>query len=347
MLDWGLGHTTRCIPMIKELINQGFHVIVAGTKSQVKILSAEFPELEYKILAGYNISFTRKKWLLPISLVFRIPGILVTIKKEKAWINEFAKERPIQIIISDNRPGFRNKNIHSIYLTHQLTVKTGNFITEKIATWLHNTFITKFDECWVPDNKNLRLAGALSKTNSKNIFPKYIGPLSRFYQCKTEKQFDIAIILSGPEPQRSIFEKIILNQIKDPIDRIILVRGLPNEVAEMKGQKNLLIKNHLSASDLNRVICSSGIIISRSGYTSIMDYIKLGAKAILVPTPGQGEQEYLAKYLADKKYFATATQHNFPLLKIVEGTANCRFEKLNVDFDHFRIFINSLRKRTK
>lgn len=347
MLDWGLGHTTRCIPIIEELIQRDFNVIVAGTDTQVKVLRVEFPNLEYHVIEGYNIHYTNRKWLLAISMMTQMPGIISNIRREKAWIRSFSREQNIDIIISDNRPGFRNNNIHSIYLTHQLTVKTGNKFTEKFATLLHRFYIKNFDECWIPDSIQNSLSGELSRNNAKSIIPKFIGPLSRFELLSIEKQYDIAIILSGPEPQRTLFEHTILNQIKSSNQKIIFVRGLPNESSELQSPKNILIRNHLPASEMNRVICASSIVISRSGYTSIMDYAKLQAKAILVPTPGQGEQEYLAKYLSEKKYFMSCTQYNFSLDKYVDESKKFPFEMANVDFEQFRATLKDLKKRVK
>ncbi len=160
-----------------------------------------------------------------------------------------------------------------------------------------------------------------------------------------EKKYDIAFILSGPEPQRTIFENTILAQISNSGHNFIMVRGLPENTAELPIKNNLHIKNHLSATELNQVICSSRLVISRSGYTSIMDYVKTGVRAVLVPTPGQGEQEYLARFLSEKKIFMSVSQHNFSLYTIVEEAMNFPFKRKAMDFNAFKPFLSGMKNR--
>ena len=209
----------------------------------------------------------------------------------------------IDIVISDNRFGLYNKNAHCIFITHQLQIKTGNHFTEKIAQKINYKYINRFNECWVIDEEgNNNLAGELSHpTTLPKTAVRYIGVLSRFKKYEVEKKYDLLALLSGPEPQRTIFENTLLAQMQTlPLD-IVVVRGLPTE-EEILEVGDLKIYNHLPADALNKMILSAKVIIARSGYTTLMDIATLQAKAIFVPTPGQTEQEYLAKYLADKKY---------------------------------------------
>ncbi|MGB4845561.1 MAG: glycosyltransferase, partial [Ferruginibacter sp.] len=248
---------------------------------------------------------------------------------EHRWLKKTVVRNKIDAVISDNRFGMFHAEIPCIYITHQLSIKTGNRFTDRIAQKIHYRFINKFKECWVPDLKEeINLAGKLSHPVKFPHTPvKYIGPLSRFKKTDEEIKFDIAIILSGPEPQRTVFENIILKDLQNCSGKVLLIRGLPeNSAALPVTRPDVQIHNHLPAEELNKAILQSALIISRAGYTTIMDLIKLQKKAILVPTPGQTEQEYLAAYLQQQKLFYYMLQEAFSIegaLKIAGSFSLC------------------------
>jgi predicted glycosyltransferase len=182
------------------------------------------------------------------------------------------------------------------------------------------------------------LAGALShpKKIPSNVI--YIGPLSRFNRLPdVEKTYDLLITISGPEPQRTLFENEILPQLKTFPGKAILIRGLPSE-RNIPASFNDCIKveNHLPASELNKIIEQSKMIISRSGYTTIMDLALLKKKAILIPTPGQSEQEYLAKYLSEKKYFFSTDQKGFSIKDALKNCESFGFKSGNFDHEKYK-----------
>ncbi len=345
-LDWGLGHTTRCIPIIKEFINHGFHVVIAATSVQTIVLKQEISGAEFVNIEGYNIRYSKRKKFFGLTIFWQLPKILRAIYKEKKLIKTICNQRQIDLIFSDNRPGFRSKSIYSIYLTHQINIQTGNKLTSRIASTLHQHFIKKFNKCWIPDEDSPNLSGVLSHGKTLEIPIHYIGPLSRFEKLNLEKENHIAIILSGPEPQRTILENLLLTQIKYTEKKIILVRGLPDNQSTLPAPRpNIRIINHLQAAELNEVLNKSAIILSRSGYTTIMDLVKTDAKAILIPTPGQGEQEYLAEYLYEKKYFISANQHNFSLSRSVDELKEIKFIRPPFNFELYKDFIAELRDK--
>ena len=337
-LDWGLGHATRCIPIIKELITQKCEVIIAADNPSIFLLKKEFPTTVFLRITGYKVQYSRNKKWLPFKLLLQFPKIIFSVWKERAWLKKIVDEYRLDAVISDNRFGLFSKKIHCVYITHQLRVKTGNTFSEKMAQKIHYYFIKKYDSCWVPDFEDNGLAGELSHQANMPSNVLYTGPLSRFEKIKEVNQvYNILISLSGPEPQRSIFEKMILLQLKTFKKNVLLVRGLPGENINLQADmKSIEIVNHLPAEKLNIAFQQSEFIISRSGYSTIMDLVKLGKNAILVPTPGQTEQEYLSKYLMEKKYFYSVEQNNFSLETVVQRASSFPFVTPPTDFDDYK-----------
>ena len=348
-LDWGLGHATRCVPIIKELLNNNCNVIVGAEAATASLLKKEFPELLIIQLNGYHISYSKKSYFLPFQILIQIPRILIYIYKEHVWLKKVVKKYSINAIISDNRFGLFHSNIPSVYITHQLLVKTGHSYSEKIIQKINSWFIQKYKYCWVPDFKgSINIAGELSHPIS---FPKnvqYIGGLSRFEKNDNNViKYEILVILSGPEPQRTIFEKMLLLQLTKFKGQVLFVRGLPKNdfITSASFQKNNIhahvqIVNHLTANDLNNAMLQSKLVISRSGYTTVMDLIKLQQKAILVPTPGQTEQLYLADNLYNQQLFYTTPQEGFNLMDAIEKATNFPYKFPVFNMNEYKIIVS-------
>jgi predicted glycosyltransferase len=321
-LDWGLGHATRCIPIICELINQGHTVIIAAEGPQKILLEEEFPGIEYLPLKGYYIKYSKTKSTFILNILWQIPKTLKAINFEKRWLRKIISSKAIDIVISDNRFGLHNNNIHSVLITHQLLIKS-HFL-QSFLQKINYYFINKFDECWVPDFKEEPcLAGILShpkKMPSTSV--RYIGWLSRFQKREQKQETILLVLLSGPEPQRTILENKILEQLRSIKKPALLVRGLPASKAPMHINDNIKSVNHLPARELEKAIHSASFVIARSGYSTIMDLIKLKKKSILIPTPGQTEQEYLAQYLLEKKMIYSVSQESFHLHSALEAAYN-------------------------
>ena len=320
-LDWGLGHATRCIAIINELVGQGFNVLLASEKSGAALLQQEFPYLKMLSLKGYNVSYSKQPGLFFIKMLGQFFKILRTVKEEKKWLEEIIKEHKIDVVISDNRYGLSNTNCYCIFLTHQLYIKTGNRFTEWLAQKINYYYINNFDECWVPDLEGFdNLAGKLSHPLKMPLTPvKYTGILSRFTNIISDNKIDLLIVLSGPEPQRTVLEDILLKQIAHTKYKTVFVRGLPLAKNKLFLANNLVtFINYVQAKELNAFISSSKFIVARSGYSTVMDIAVLQRASLLIPTPGQTEQEYLAKYLASKHYCITAIQKNLDLNKEIE-----------------------------
>jgi UDP-N-acetylglucosamine transferase subunit ALG13 len=297
-------------------------VIVAANQAQTILLKSEFPDLEFIETESYNIRYSGGiflKW----ALFFRIPSMLKQIKHENGWLENILRHRHIDAVISDNRYGLYHKACYSVFITHQLQIQSGfgstvlgRYINRRILKW-HYAFIEKFSSCWIPDlSGELSVAGALSHPARLPSIPvKYIGILSRFFKTRENIQKNsLLILLSGPEPQRTIFENMLLNQLANSSLNAVMVRGLPGSVHPTPSARaGLQIWNHLSSSALGELINNSEYIIARSGYSTVMDLLAVKKNAILIPTPGQTEQEYLGHYLHEKKWMYTIAQKDFSL----------------------------------
>lgn len=308
-LNWGIGHATRCMPIIKILEKNEFNVIIATSGRSLDLLLKEFPNNEFIKLEDYNVKYYA---YLPMSInmLIQIPKILLGICKERKHLESIIKDFKIEGVISDNRYGLYSRAIPSIFITHQLEIQAPIF--KNLIKKINYFFINKFTQCWIPDYKEHGLAGELSHPEEKRENHIYIGPLSRFNNNKQETKFDILAIVSGPEPQRSIFEEILTKQLKLHKKKALLLQGKP-DTEFSREINNLTIKSHMTSEELNRVILQSNLIICRSGYSTIMDLVKLQKNAILVPTPGQTEQKYLAKFLSKSNNFQFQNQKEFKL----------------------------------
>ncbi len=317
-LNWGLGHASRCIPIINELLNHDFEVIITAKGRSFHLLKQEFPKLEFIKLEGQNIKYPNKI-PLSVSIFFQIPKILYSIYREHKNLKKTIKKCNIDGVISDNRYGLFNKEIPTIFITHQLQIQSP--FLKNILLIINHFFINKFNQCWIVDNKRIRLAGELSipDTSLKNY--RFIGTLSRFKYYKTKKIFDLCFILSGPEPQRTFFEKKIKKELKNYKGKYLLILG-KTESKKLEFSENIKTLNYATSKDLNNYILQSELIISRSGYSTIMDLYKLSAKAVFIATPGQTEQEYLSKKLKSEQICYSEKQKDFNLKRSISESEN-------------------------
>ena len=328
-LDWGLGHASRCIPVIREFLDAGAKVIIGADKRPLALLRDEFPNLEWVQFPGYNISYP-ENGSMSLKMARSVPKILKGIREENALLKDIIREKSIDIVVSDNRFGLWNKNVKTIFMTHQIMIKCPGVlkIFEYFLHRINLSFIKKFDECWIPDyDKENNLSGDLGHKNKSISKTFFIGPLSRFnkkdFANPAEKgsEYDAIFILSGPEPQRTIFEEIILDQLNKAKQlKTIIIEGLTEERKSLLHGENLEVYPHLSTNEIFEKINKSNVVICRSGYSSIMDLATMGKKAILVPTPGQTEQEYLADYFKKKNIYYSEDQKHFNLTRALSSS---------------------------
>ena len=311
-LNWGLGHATRCVPIINALEANGYTPILASDGEALALLQKEFPHLESLELPSYEIEYAKDGADFKWKMLKNMPKMMDAIRNEKKIVKKWVKEFNIIGIISDNRLGVFSKKVPSVFITHQLNVLTGN--TTWITSKLHQHIIKKYDECWVPDyDEAPNLTGKLGhlKTPMKHI--RYIGPLSRFEKQELPLRYDLMIVLSGPEPQRSILETQLRELLFDYSGKAVFVCGKVGLQQSKIEIENVTYYNFMTTTQLEKTFNESKTVLCRSGYTTVMDLVKLGKKAFFIPTPGQYEQEYLAKRLQKNGYFPFAEQDDFRL----------------------------------
>jgi len=348
-LDWGLGHATRCLVIIRALQKFNCDITVAASGKIKSLIQNEFPNLYFLDLQGYNISYSKSKRTLPFKILLQIPKILKNVRFENKWLNQIIETKKFDAVISDSRFGFYTKQVASVFITHQLQIKTNFWGTSTLLRHLNYQYINCFSECWVPDfADHLNISGKLSHPEILPTIPvKYLGPLSRFKKGNRNNliKFKYMAIISGPEPQRSVFEKKIVEVASKINDVFLLVRGLPGEKENTFQAPNCRVFNHLNTNEMEEAIGYSEFIISRCGYTTVMEILSLQKKSILIPTPGQTEQEYLAEHLLKQNWCYTFDQEDdfeFHLQKAKSFKYNLPEMNMHLHEEIISGFINSL-----
>lgn len=321
-LDWGLGHATRDVPVIHHLREAGFEVILVADGRPYDFLSSRFPDLKIIRCPGYDITYPKSDQFM-VHMARSGPRIAKALREERKAADRIAEETGADIIISDNRLNFRSSKTKNIFITHQLWVKAGPLTFA--ASALHRKFYSKFDEIWIPDHagkENISGDLAFLKRPKKNY--RYVGPLTRFSLVKTRMHGtgkQLLFMLSGPEPQRTIFEDLVLSELKkNPVPALIL-RGQPGQPHDSQPIPGVRMLNHLDDEKLAAAIGESYAVVSRGGYSTLCDLTAANKKLICIPTPGQTEQEYCAEYLARKNMVVATSQKKFSLVKALEQLA--------------------------
>lgn len=342
-LNWGLGHATRCIPIIKALQDHNYIPIIASDGVALALLKKEFPYIKTLELPSYQIEYAKKARNFKWKLLKSTPRMISAIRKERKLVEKWIEDYAIDGIISDNRLGVLSKKIPSVFITHQLKVITGN--TTWLSTLLHQYIIKKYNECWVPDmEQNINLAGELSHIDNPSFKIKYLGPISRMHKKELPKTYDLMILLSGPEPQRGFLEKKLKKEIKHYTGKVLFINGVVEKTQTKEELENVTYFNFMNSRQLEHAFNESEMVLCRSGYTTIMDLVNLQKKAFFIPTPGQYEQLYLAQKLQNEGFVPYATQDDFKIedLQQVSNYQGLKITTQAVDWQQlFAVFRNT------
>ena len=309
-LNWGLGHASRCIPLIQRFLDEGNEVIIGGDGESLLLLRKHFPQLRVLPLAPLQLKYSKGKSQVG-AMLRSLPKLIKSAIQDHYILKNCLRTTHIDKIVSDNRFGLYNAGVHCVYITHQVHIRLpkGWRWAEKIADALHARVYNRYNELWIPDREDeaQSLGGALSHPAPETIETHYIGPLSRFErpleEAKTDWKADVAAVLSGLEPQRSMIEKEIIARYEGKEEEVVIVQGKAGAPKTRIRHGNITLVPHLGDEELAGLLKGARPIIARSGYSTIMDLDTLGLleKSDLVPTPGQPEQEYLLTFLKQTK----------------------------------------------
>lgn len=331
-LNWGLGHASRCVVIIRFLQENNLKPVIASDGDSLVFLCKEFPELEFLELPSYSIKYAKNGFFLKWKLLFSFFSIKAAAKKEQQIVQKTLNTKEYIGIISDNRFGVCHDEIPSVYITHQLNILSG--FSTRFSSWVHQRIISNFIECWIPDLVEPNsLSGKLSLSPKKRNFSiKYIGGLSRLQKKDVPKMFDLLVLLSGPEPQRTLLENKLLDELVDFNGKVAFVRGVLEPKRFLSSSDNIKVFDYLLSKEIEEVLNQSELVIARSGYSTIMDLSKLQKKAFFIPTPGQTEQEYLAKLMKRKNVAPYSRQKDFNISLLEEVKNYKGFSKISDNF---------------
>jgi hypothetical protein len=315
-LEWGLGHAGRMVPLAKKLQEYDNRIFIGAGREHQLLFRNELSDITYIDFQGFKPDYSR---FLPqyVALLLKTPVLVFHIISEHSRLKKIIKENKIDIVISDNRFGLWNRKIKTVYVTHQLRIPfPGKLkVFEWIGIWIHRFFIKKYSLCFIPDLPGEQnISGRLAHDVDLPENVRFIGILSRFtYHVPSpgEKKIHFphnTLILSGPEPQRGILRKKLIEILKDKEPPTVILEGKPDTFPGKKHTGNIISYNHLSSGEMEEMIKGSNCVLARSGYTVVMELISLNRSALLIPTPGQTEQEYLAEYMSSKGWFTFVPQ---------------------------------------
>lgn len=355
VLDWGLGHATRSIPVIRTLLAQGVRISIAGNGDSFHLLKKEFPELQAFEVPGIQVRYPAHV-PLSLSLLMQFPRNLFELSREKKAFRELTAQLRPDAVISDNRYGAYIEGVPSAIITHQLCIRVplALFFLRPVVQLLNWSLLRKFSEIWVPDSPAAPgLSGQLSHhpATKKRLNVFFTGQLSRLTDVtavKADKRYNILVLLSGPEPQRSTLETALVRELSMLKKKVLLVRGKPMDQAGHPSY-DIEIVPHLPAALIKYHLLTTPVVICRPGYSTLMDLASTGRSAICIPTPGQTEQEYLASIHSKNKLIVRLSQNRLRHLpEAIEKLKNCTpFEMVKPSGlleQHIKDFLSRIRK---
>jgi UDP:flavonoid glycosyltransferase YjiC (YdhE family) len=319
-LDWGLGHATRCMPIIRRLLRHGQEVLIAAQGAPADVLAREFPNLQIVPVAGYDMRYGSGRLGLYLRFPWMTARVLRRARREHRDAERLVREHRIDAVISDNRFGFHTERARCVYMTHQLCVKfpRGFGFLERAVWRRHARFMAGYNEVWIPDLPGEdNLTGDLTRKYPLPSHHRFIGLLSRFEGVEASARHgvapDVLVLLSGPEPQRTRLEQAVLPQLDRLDATAVVLRGTPG--TEVRGEPGERVRTvpHADSAEMLALLSAAGAVVCRGGYTTIMELVALGKKAVLIPTPGQTEQEYLCRRLSARGRFVVCSQERLDL----------------------------------
>lgn len=339
-LDWGLGHAARCEPIIWAFRAAGAEVSVGVSGQNSEFFKKACPDVKQFELPSYRIVYPKIGAFMPLWLLSKSSEMHQIIQEEHKQIEALVQKEDFQIVLSDNRFGAWSSRAFSIYMTHQLRISFPKMFrhAELLGEKFHAKLVSPFNEIWVPDTQeafglagklshahwkkhNLRYVGALSRfaTLEENFLPKSLENSSSKIDLQNFNHFDFLGVVSGVEPARSRLENKLFEIFSHIDGHHAILQGLPNEEETPLEKGNVTFFPHLPTEKFRALVRRSKYFVSRSGYSTVMDQCFLGSNCLFIPTPGQTEQEYLAKMLQRKGFARRIKEHNLSAKSLVNA----------------------------
>ena len=293
ILNWGMGHATRSSALIERLLPFTNKIIVGSDGRALKFLTQKFPELDFVELPGYGITYPSKNMVFNAAVNF--PQARYAMWKENKITQKTVRKHSIDLIISDSRFGCYHTYIPSYIISHQLSIFHAFTPFNFFANLLNTKWLSKFYEVWVPDSSDQKLSGDLSNKSNDNLNVAFIGPQSLIKKMTMAKTFDVLVLLSGPEPQRSVLADLLFNSLINSDLSVVFVEGKKNH-PQRSLRENQQYFDFVAGESLEKLFNTARLVVCRSGYSTLMDLHAISQKAIIIPTPGQSEQEFLSAY---------------------------------------------------
>lgn len=307
-LDWGLGHATRCVPIIERLLALDARPIIGADKAPLALLRDAFPQLPHVQVPGVEVRYAKGRsqaW----AMATQFPAMLRSVRQEHQQFLQLRRSLQLDGVISDQRFGMHGADLPSVIITHQVFPFTP--LAQGVLRRINLRSIARFDHCWIPDHAEAPgLAGELSHGRDVPPNARYIGPISRLdakNAVPPDQHYRVVCVISGPEPQRTLLEEALMRQLPTVPGKHLLILGKPHAPEDVI-IANVRRVSHLNGPALTGALLDADLVVSRTGYTTLMDLVHLGLNALLIPTPGQAEQEYLGKLHAGTRRFLAQPQ---------------------------------------
>jgi len=327
-LNWGLGHATRDIPIISSLLAHGHEVTIAACGNALRVLRNEFPDLPFIEFPDYPVWYSGNRFFLP-KFVASFPLILRALGEERKKLRAILEKEKFDLIVSDNRLGVYSDTVPSVFISHQLHYHLPLMLWPlELASLPVNGYLhEKFDRVIVPDNPpgNGSLAGKLSLpgTDATRERAYFAGILTSMHRRELPEDLDVLALISGPEPQRTRLEELLVPLVRDLGGESVVLLGSPEGSRYADTSANCTVIPYASTEEKEILMNRARFIICRSGYTSVMEIAELGKKqALFIPTPGQTEQEYLSGYYEQKRWFHSVSQYGLALPDDIAAAKN-------------------------
>lgn len=335
--SWGLGHATRSLPVIRKLIKENNEVTIISNGRSLELLKNEIGEdIEYFDIPDYPMLLSKNSRQFMAKSVVYWPSFIARMESGLQKLKKILENRKCNRIISDARYDIYSRKIPSFFISHQIRIMNPLRIKmfERGSEIFNLFFFKRFCGVIVPDYMDDNLSGDLShnlrRIDENKLY--YTGALSDFKRLKTKKDIDYLISISGPEPQRTMLEEKLIPQINDLKGKIVVTLG-KTENKDKFINKNIETYSFLTKEKREEYLNRAKLVVSRSGYSTILDLAVIGIKALMIPTPGQIEQEYLGQYHNKKGTFYSVFQNNINLITDVEIAKKSSGIKRKCDVD--------------